>query len=61
MSEAPGPKALRDFIEGLRNDAEVDADVFRLVARLFDEGILNAGALVEGLRELRSHGTATKD
>ena len=62
MSEAPGPRALREFAESLVTQEGVASDVAIAVARLLEEGTLTSARLVSELRALRSlddeHGKA---
>lgn len=53
MSETPGPKAIQEFVDSLEDAEAVDEEVGRVIARLHDEGRLNAVALVGALREMR--------
>lgn len=65
MTEGPGPRALREFVDALESDDDINRDVGRAIAHLHREGRLTASAIVAALRDIRSqedqHGATAED
>lgn len=59
--EAPGPQAVRQFIDSVQDIDGVEARVAAILQRLHAEGRLNASSIVSALRGARSESPGEND